>query len=426
MTSQLPSPQGGVAAVPVAGVRPTATAVRRAWRLVGSIALAVLCGLLAMSSGGQHGTGDSTFPPVLLGLSMIGVFPMIGASVLLVWRHRFPVLVSALATGLTLVLPTTPLPVMVALAAVTFSHKGWTRWGLILGAYAATVVSFCWDVATHDSFTANLFGDPAEGSPARLALFWVVPLLAALAVAPFAAFGIGRRLLSERNAARQDTVAAHHTVTVLQRQVEQQLQRQEIARELHDTLAADLSQVALHAGALELIVGDADPKAVSAARVVREATQRSLDDLRGMVKSLRDHDRAEVQVKGLPDLPGLLDEASSAGMDVRTQVMLSETASCSPRVGHTCYRIVQEAISNVRRHAPGATLYLDVRGDPSFGLTIRATNWLTPNVSPSSQGGGHGLQGMNERSLLLGGTFQAGVTREGAFAIAVWLPWVVG
>jgi signal transduction histidine kinase len=399
------------------------TPARPAWRLVGSIALAVLCGLLTLSSAGQHGAGDSTFPPVLLSLSMLGAFPMIGVSVLLVWRHRRPVLVSAIATGLTLVIPTSPLPAMVALAAVTFARKGWLRWWLIIAAYAATVVSFSWDVATHESFTADLFGNPAEGTPARLALFWVVPLLAALAVAPFAAYGIGRRLLAERNSARQDTATANRTVTALQRQVEQQLQRQEIARELHDTLAADLSQVALHAGALELIVGNADPRAVSAARTVREATQHSLDDLRSMVKSLRDHDRPGSNEKGLGDLPELIDEASRSGADVRTLLMLSDTASCSPRVGHACYRIVQESISNVRRHAPGAALYLDVRGGPSFGLTIRATNWLVPGAMPTSRGSGLGLQGMHERALLVGGTFQAGATQEGGFAITAWLPW---
>src|ERR1700753_131611 len=74
---------------------------RRIWALVGSIAMAVGCTLLAMSSAGTQGAGPSTFPPILLSYSMLGFFPMLGASILIIWRPRMPVIVAAVTVGLT-------------------------------------------------------------------------------------------------------------------------------------------------------------------------------------------------------------------------------------------------------------------------------------------------------------------------------------
>lgn len=423
MTLVPPSPTLGGGARVAAFVERPRSRVRRVWALVGSIAMAVLCTLLAMSSAGQHGTDESTFSPILQTYAFLSFFPMLGASILIIWRHRMPVIVAAVTIGLTILLPTTPLPALIALAAVTYARKGWLRWVLIAAAFAGAVVSYCWDVASHVSLLADLFGGSAEGTPARLALFWAVPILAALSVAPFAAFGIGRRLLAERDTARSDSAAARRTVTVLQQEVDEERERQELARELHDTLAADLSQVALHAGALELIVGDSNANAVSSARIVRESAQHSLDDLRQMVRSLRDHSRIPAPVNGLQDVPALIDQALRGGTDVHAQIMISDMRSCSPQVSHACYRIVQEAISNARRHAPGATLYLEVRGGPAEGISIRTANWSAPHPAPTSVGGGHGLQGMSERAHLVGGTFQAGLTLAGSFAVTVWLPW---
>jgi signal transduction histidine kinase len=126
---------------------------------------------------------------------------------------------------------------------------------------------------------------------------------------------------------------------------------------------------------------------------------------------------------GLQDLSELIDISLREGTDVRAQVLVSDPASCEPEVAHACYRLVQESISNVRRHAPGAALFVDVRGGPETGLTIRTVNWLATGAVQPSSSGGHGLMGMSERAALVGGTFQAGATPEGSFSIVAWLPW---
>lgn len=408
---------------PAAAPAPVAASrARRAWALAGSITLAVLCALLAVSAAGLHTEEGSPFPPAVIAVASAGVLPMIGAAVLLVWRHRFPVLVSVLATALTLVLPTTPLTALVALAALTAARTGWLRWVMVGAVYLATAVSFCWDVASRTSLLSDFVGEPAAGTPARLALFWAVPVLAALAVAPFAAYGIVRGYRRERDAARLGTAAATRNVAVLHREVERERERQELARELHDTLAARLSSLSLHAGALELAMGEKDERATQTARLLRESAQHSLDDLRTVVNVLR-NPAAAGSGTGLADLAALIDGAVQEGVDVRAQVLLTDPGSCDRRTAHACYRLVQESISNARRHAPGSVIRIDVRGGPETGLTISAVNWIVPGLPPTSVGGGNGLPGMSERVALAGGSFQAGPTPDGTFAVIAWLPW---
>lgn len=424
MTVVPPPPAGGWDAPTIPGPAvPPRSRARRRWALTGSITLAVLCSLLAIAVAGNDGTAGTTFPPIVRALAAFGAFPMIGVSVLLIWRHRMPVLVSVLSTAVTLVVPTTPLPALIGLAALAAVRRGWLLSTMIAATYLATGVAFCWDIGSPASSIAGFVGSPAAGSAARIDLFWSVPVLAAFAVAPFAAFGIARRMRLERDAARRGTAAATRNMAALHQEVSLERERQELARELHDTLASRLSAVSLQAGALELTVGQENAQAAEAARAVRQSAQTSLEDLRHVVRVLRNPAAASASSTGLNDLGQLIDASLREGTDLRAQVLLTDPASCDPEVAHACYRLVQESISNVRRHAPGATLFVEVRGGPGAGLTIRATNWLIPGAPGASPSGGHGLTGMSERTALVGGTFQAGPTSEGSFGVVAWMPW---
>ncbi|GAA3865416.1 hypothetical protein GCM10022381_06430 [Leifsonia kafniensis] len=424
MTAAPPIPNGGWAAS-TGSAAPAAprSRVRRAWAMVGSIALVVLSSLLVIVAGTTHLVAGSTPSTTLQVLVAIGILSMLAVSVLLIWRHRFSTLVYVLATGLTMIVPTTPLPALLALAALTAVRRGRMRWALVAASSAATVVACFWDLTAYSSFLAVFVGAPAEGTPARLALFWVVPFLAALLVAPFAAFGFSRQLRVERDSARWGNTTAARNIAALHQEVSMERERQEIAREIHDTLAARLSSVSLHAGALELQVGDSDARATAAAQAVRESAQHSLDDLRNLVRVLRNPALNSGTTTGLVDIGALVDAALREGTDVRAQMFVGDPSSCDHEVAHACYRIVQEAISNVRRHAPGASLFVDLRGGPETGLTLRTVNWLVPDARPTSTGGGNGIPGMSERAALMGGSFEAGETAEGTFAVVVWLPW---
>lgn len=395
---------------------------------IGSIVLILLSAMLVMSAGGNHAGEGSTFPQPLRLLAGFGAVVMIAASVMLYWRKRRPIPISIGLIALTSVIPTSPLPMLIVLPSAVSATRGPRAWWFIAGSYLATCVSFTWDLLSTTSFMAMLAGEvPAEvGTPERLGLFWILPVLAALAVLPFAAVGLGNRVRKERDAAQRETVFAEQNVRALHREVEIEQHRRELARELHDTLAANLSTLSLHAGALEMTVGAESERAQEAARAVRESAQNSLDDLRNVVRELRNPHLPSSTHKGLLDLPELIDEATRAGTDVRVQFYVSDPQLCDPMAAHAVYRLVQEAISNVRRHAPGAALYLHLRGGPGAGIHIQATNWLVPNrqLTGSTTGGGHGLPGMAERVEMLDGAFQAGTTTEGAFAIAAWVPWL--
>lgn len=395
---------------------------------VGSIVLILLSVLLVLSAAGNHSGADSVFPQPLRLLAGFGAIPMIAGSVMLYWRKRRPIPIAIGLIALTALIPTSPLPMLIALPSAVTVSRGKRAWLFISGTYLATCISFTWDLLSTTSFMAMMAGEmvPDVGTPERFSLFWTLPLLAALVVAPFAAVGLGTRVRNERDAAKRQTVFAEQNVRALHREVEIEQHRRELARELHDTLAANLSTLSLHAGALEMTVGAESERAQAAARAVRESAQHSLDDLRNVVRELRNPHLPPSSHKGLLDLPELIDEATRAGTDVRVQFYVSDPQLCDPLAAHAVYRLVQEAISNVRRHAPGAALYLHLRGGPGVGIHIQATNWLIPNrqLTGSSTGGGHGLPGMAERVEMLDGAFQAGATTEGAFAIAAWVPWL--
>ena len=143
--------------------------------------------------------------------------------------------------------------------------------------------------------------------------------------------------------------------------------------------------------------------------------------LRGEVSRERHGSPSAQTTNWLADLRSFLDAASEDGTVVRALVSVDDPGTADPAVSHTCYRIVQEVLSHARQHTPGTPVRIDVRGGPETGLTISATTWMPPGIPARRPG--HGLRGMSERAALLGGTFQAGPTTDGAFAVASWLPW---
>lgn len=199
-------------------------------------------------------------------------------------------------------------------------------------------------------------------------------------------------------------------------------ERARIAREMHDVLAHRISQVSMHAGALAYRTDlDADALRAGIAEVQTTANE-ALNDLRGVLGVLRDPGTGDVAHAPQPtyqDVPALVADAQRAGAHVALVDHLAEAPA--PAVGRTLYRIVQEGITNARKHAPGARLTVDVRGDAATGIdvTIRNPLGLGP---PAAPGAGLGLVGLVERVELAGGRCSHGV-RDGSFVLEAWLPW---
>jgi len=200
-------------------------------------------------------------------------------------------------------------------------------------------------------------------------------------------------------------------------------ERARIAREMHDVLAHRLSLVATAAGALEYRP-DAPPERIAAAAgLVRDGVHQALDELRDVIGVLRAEDAIAGTVPPQPtaaDLPGLIEESRQAGGDVRATID-ADLAALPDSLGRAVYRVVQEALTNARRHAPGVTVDLRIGGSPGEQLHIEATNPVPERVPPS-HGSGTGLIGVAERVEILGGTFDAGRSGD-RFGLTVSLPW---
>jgi signal transduction histidine kinase len=245
-------------------------------------------------------------------------------------------------------------------------------------------------------------------------------------------------------------------------------ERTRIAREMHDVLAHRLSLLATYAGALAYRP-DAPPGQLSrAAEVIRSGAHQALDELREVIGVLRDDELPGLTdgmrpLPGAADLPRLIEESRAAGMRVEVgggawpgepgewrgdgaaagelgSVTGSATGSATGFVplsglpdalGRTVYRVVQEGLTNVRKHAPGAAARVSLDGGPGAGLDVTIVNRLASAAGagqgaaappPAMPGAGTGLIGLSERLELAGGTLES-AARGGEFLLHARLPW---
>jgi signal transduction histidine kinase len=203
-------------------------------------------------------------------------------------------------------------------------------------------------------------------------------------------------------------------------------ERTRIAREMHDALAHRISLIAMHAGALAYRTDLTADEIRQTAELIQGKSHQALSDLRQVLGVLRDSDASGVSERPQPtfaDLSALVLEAEGAGMRIQYDDRVLATAEMPDRVGRTAYRIVQEGLTNVRKHAPGVTVLVQVSGSPAEGVNIRIRNPArSPHAFNDVPGAGLGLVGLSERAKLAGG--QLTTRRDGgSFELAGWLPW---
>jgi signal transduction histidine kinase len=209
------------------------------------------------------------------------------------------------------------------------------------------------------------------------------------------------------------------------------LERARIAREMHDVLAHRLSLLATYAGALEYRPDSAPEQLARAAGVVRAGAHQALGELREVISLLRDdEDAAGSQAAGgrpqpaLADLPRLVDESRDAGARVQVRDGVVDPATLPAAVGRTAYRVVQEGLTNARKHAAGQPVQLVLEGRPGGRLVIDIRNPVPAgDAAPAAPGTGTGLVGLTERVHLAGGRLDHEVSAAGEFRLHAWLPW---
>jgi signal transduction histidine kinase len=242
-----------------------------------------------------------------------------------------------------------------------------------------------------------------------------------------------RRQLA-RSLRQQEQRAAHDRLAQARRQ-----ERLRIAREMHDVLAHRISLVSLHAGALELRPDRPAAEIARAAGVIRDSAHQALEELRAVIGVLRadpaDHDWADHDgAVGAPqrpqptlaDLPELAAEARQAGTRVELECRVADPAAVPVAIGRSAYRIVQEGLTNARKHAHGADVSVTVDGSRGDGLTVEIRNPCArdPAYAAAIPGAGSGIVGLAERASLAGGRLEHGRTPAGDFQLRAWLPWI--
>ena len=202
-------------------------------------------------------------------------------------------------------------------------------------------------------------------------------------------------------------------------------ERADIAREMHDVVAHRVSLMVLHAGALE--VGNADEQTRATAALIRNLGRDALGELRDVLRVLRSTDAdGAAQLApppGLSDLDGLLDQSRRAGLAVvRHDEGMS--AMLPPAVGIAVYRVVQESLTNVHRHAGDrpTEVFLRLVDDHVEVEVVNAPPAPSPPRPTATEGSGLGLVGLGERVSLLGGHLDAGPCPDGGFVVRARIP----
>jgi signal transduction histidine kinase len=206
-------------------------------------------------------------------------------------------------------------------------------------------------------------------------------------------------------------------------------ERVRIARELHDVVAHSMSVISMHAGSGRL-AADQDPAAARRAlEVVERSSRDALAEMRRLVTVLRDTDDvgpALAPAAGLHDVHQLVAEVAAAGVTVEVHTE-GDLASVPDGVSLAAYRIVQEALTNVVRHASPTQAYVSVRiGDGEVVLEVTDDGATVPAARETAlASAGHGTIGMRERAALYGGELITGPRPEGGWRVAVRLPYAV-
>jgi signal transduction histidine kinase len=250
---------------------------------------------------------------------------------------------------------------------------------------------------------------------------WVLTVVLAALVPAAAWAGVARR---SRTEARLHTAAAEAIAGTLVEHTARG-ERARIARELHDVVAHHISMIAVQAETARLTTPGMPPAGAQRLSEIGDTARAGLTEMRRLLGVLREDAQAEVAADrhpqpGLEQLPGLVDEArESSGAGYRL-IISGTPVTVDPGVGLAAYRIIQEALTNARRHAPGAAVDVAVRyGDGELRLVIRDNG---PGPQRAAPDGGHGLLGMRERAVAVGGELRAGAATVGGFLVEARLP----
>lgn len=341
----------------------------------------------------------------LLTVLLLGVPPV--ALVLLALRRRAPAVV-VVALGVLLFLSPGVTGVAAAMAAsVARRHRR----------LADVVATLVWFVAARTG--GLLVGPLAAPWNQASTIEWVI---STGIITTTGLVGLVWRSQQAADTERANAVQARQEVEQERIARARLAEREAIAREMHDVLAHRISLVALHAGVLAHR-NDLDPEQTrETAAVIRDNAKASLDELRMVLASLRDPDAEGVEPPQ-PTLDSLAVLVAERSEDQPVELeMAVDPTQVLAHTSRQLFRMVQEALTNARKHAPGAPTTVRVSGTPGEELEVVVRNGLTPLAMPDDTGSGLGLVGMAERAAGVGGRVSHRRT-EDEFVVEITVPW---
>jgi signal transduction histidine kinase len=315
------------------------------------------------------------------------------------WRRRWPVAVAVLTLSLSAISAFVAGAALIALFNVALRGS---RRALVLttalGLTTATIYSLIY---------------PDDELPFVMEV--LLSVLITLFVIPWGLFTRAQRDLLRSANERARAAEAEQRAHIEQAR---EAERRRIAGEMHDVLAHRLSLLSLHAGALEFRP-DAPPEEIAeAAGVIRANARDALGELREVIGVLRAEAAGDAPPQPTLDaIPSLIEESRAAGMKVRAHV---DAAGGDILLGRTAYRVVQEGLTNARKHAPAAAVEVTVAAADELGVEV-VSRRAAQRVEPD--GAGSGLIGLAERVALAGGALEHGPNPRGDFVLRAILPW---
>jgi signal transduction histidine kinase len=365
---------------------------RRSWLLDGAIALAVLVVSIAVATVPTPG------PSGARAAAMIATGALAAVGVL--FRRRFPLWLLAVATadGVVTGQASAALP-FAAYAVTRYGPTGRIRW--IALAVSGLIALAPWQI---DSYTQ------AINHVLTVVVLLVLPAVLGLWVRTRAELLTALRDRAERAESEQQLRAREAVLA----------ERGRITREMHDVVGHRVSLMVLQAGAIDMAADDSDRVRVLAGQL-QDAGRRSLEELRQLLGLLQEDEDAPLAPQpGLGDVEELVGDSRRAGLEV-TLTRCGAPRELDPTVGRTAYRVVQEALTNAGKHAPGGpvTVALELR---EAELAVTVTNRAATRAPTALPSGGLGLIGLRERVRTVGGTLRAEPRLDGGFRVEAVLP----
>jgi signal transduction histidine kinase len=335
-----------------------------------------------------------------LGLGIAGL-------VSLHWRRRFPVAVAALTNTASVLSWSSAGPGTLALVSLSTRR----RWREVIPVGVIAMV-------------ASLVAESRNPVSKDVLAFTIPFIIAIIGVSVGWGMYIGsRRELLTTLRERARTAEAEQAARVAQART---AERGRIAREMHDVLAHRISLVTMHAGALTFREDLTAEEMRATAAVIQESSHQALIELRDVLGILRDDPGDASPERPQPsavDLPALLDEARTSGMRIETEELVA-LDGIPETIGRTLYRVVQESLTNARKHAANTLVNVSVTGSPWAGLTIVVSNPLeVGSIGVDAPESGLGLIGLAERTALVGGRMTHRISPAREFVVEAWLPW---